>query len=381
MAQVRELDETSRLLRRRVLQSLRRQGFSVRQGRYLSTASDSKEAYRELHRLSRETRIAQAKAGLARHEDRLLSYIANGSEISLSDFQPALREVRAKSEEELLFRYARLHWSIPVSAGYGRRLRFLVVDEANNKLIGIAGLGDPVYHLAPRDDWIGWDGDSHRRNLSRVMDAFVLGAVPPYSSLLCGKLVAMLLTSKEVDRAFARKYGGKKSVIDGRPHANRLALITTVSALGRSSIYNRMRFEDRQLFFPVGRTSGSGEFHFSNGVYKELSAFAQERCRPAAKNEAWGVGWRSKRELVRAVLPLLGLSRELVYHGVQREVFVVPLASNSREVLQGRQKRLRREQATAENLSTWFADRWLRPRAERDPSYLTFERESYRLWS
>ena len=38
--------------------------------------------------------------------------------------------------------------------------------------------------------------------LRNVMDAFVLGAVPPYRELLCGKLVAMLAASDEVRDAF-----------------------------------------------------------------------------------------------------------------------------------------------------------------------------------
>ena len=40
-----------------------------------------------------------------------------------------------------VFRYASLHWSVPVSQGYGRRTRFLVIDEQNEKLIGIFALG------------------------------------------------------------------------------------------------------------------------------------------------------------------------------------------------------------------------------------------------
>jgi hypothetical protein len=39
------------------------------------------------------------------------------------------------------------------------------------------------------------------------MDAFVLGAVPPYSMLLGSKLVALLATTEEVARAFKRKSG------------------------------------------------------------------------------------------------------------------------------------------------------------------------------
>jgi hypothetical protein len=118
-----------------------------------------------------------------------------------------LKEVLPDTEDELLFRYARLHGSIPISAGYGRRLRFLVFDERNGKLIGLFGLGDPVFALGPRDAWVGWDAPAKRERLRHVVDAFVLGAVAPYARLLCSKLVALLITSNEVREGFIKAAG------------------------------------------------------------------------------------------------------------------------------------------------------------------------------
>src|SRR6185369_11629607 len=132
-------------------------------------------------------KIESARNGLSRHEERLLRHIANGSQVNPELIAPRLIEVKPRTDDELLFRYATLHWSIPVSSGYGRRLRFLVKDEQNEKLIGIIGLGDPVFALGARDKWIGWDRLSACANLRYVMDAFALGAVPPYSLMLGGK--------------------------------------------------------------------------------------------------------------------------------------------------------------------------------------------------
>ena len=284
------------------------------------------------------------------------------------------------SFDELLFRYARLHWSIPVSAGYGRRLRFVIYDDANNRLMGIIGLGDPIFALGPRDRWVGWDLEAKRQRLQCTMEAFVLGAVPPYSNLLCGKLVAMLLSSNEVRFAFRRKYQGKRSVVSGRPLDGRLALLTTTSALGRSSLYNRIRFCGDEVYTSVGFTLGSGEFQFSNGVYLELRKFGSRYCSATAKNENWGIGFRNKREVLRKVLPRLGLSAKLLYHQVEREVFVVPLAKNSQAFLRGEHGRLQWIDRPATEIFASFRNRWLLPRADRDPSYVSFEREAYRLW-
>jgi hypothetical protein len=212
------------------------------------------------------------------------------------------------------------------------------------------------------------------------MDAFVLGAVPPYSFLLCGKLVAMLAASDTIRRAFKRKYGGARSVIRRKVHDGRLALITTTSALGRSSVYNRLRLGDRVLYQSVGFTRGSGEFHFSNGLYGAITEFAEKNCKPTAKQERWGTGFRNRREVIRKCLRALGLSSDWIYHGIQREVFVVPLARNTREFLRGEHTHLFWYQQSEARMFEYFRDRWMLPRAAWDDRYRMFNRDDFRLW-
>ena len=369
-----------RALRKKVILSLEKQGFLFDGDKINLPADIDKQGIRQLHQEAVQTRIEKSKRGLIRHEPELLSYIADGREVDPNKISPLLIQVEPETENELLFRYASLHWSIPVSSGYGRRLRFLVFDESNGKLIGLFGLGDPVFSLAARDEWIGWNKEQRRNRLKHVMDAFVLGAVPPYSHLLCGKLVAMLLVSDEVTKAFRKKYRGKVSLISRKSFDGRLALITTTSALGRSSIYNRVNFNGMPLFNRIGYTSGSGEFHFSNGLYAELSRFAALYCQPTAKQERWGIGFRSRREIVRKVLPLLGLPHDLIYHQVKREVFAIPLAMNTNQFLREEHERVKWYHMPAQEIFEYFKNRWLLGRAERDSSYRKFRPSSYALW-
>lgn len=367
-------------LREKVIVSLEKQGFIFHGTRIGLPKNIDKEGLRQLHWEAVQTRRERSKGGLIRHEPRLLSYIADGTEVVPDRISPLLVQVQPDTEKELLFRYAMLHWSIPVSSGYGRRLRFLVFDKTNGKLIGLFGLGDPVFSLAPRDRWIGWTKEQRRSNLTHVMDAFVLGAVPPYSHLLCGKLVAMLLSSNEVRNIFKKKYHGQISLIRRKKTDGRLVLITTTSALGRSSIYNRINYNGRVLFQRLGYTSGSGEFHFSNGLYADLAQLASIHCKPSAKQERWGTGFRNRRELVRKVLPLLGLPRDLIYHQVKREVFAIPLARNTHKFLRGEHERAQWYDMPAKDIFDYFKDRWLLGRAKRDTSYLNFGPSSYALW-
>jgi len=367
-------------LRQAVVEGLEKTGYRVKDDTIALPSGATKATLRQLHDLAVRKRIAQAEPGLRRHEARLLRYIANGQDVVPDKLKPALTIVEPDSEEELLFRYACLHWSIPVSSGYGRRLRFLVKDESNGKLVGLFGLGDPVYALADRDAWIGWQQDAKRKNLRYVMDAYVLGAVPPYSSLLGGKLIALLALSSEVREAFSKKYAGRTSIISNVRDRGELMMVTTTSALGRSSIYNRLRVEDQTYWHRLGYTQGSGEFQFSNGVYEAMRAYVIEHCKPTAKSSAWGTGFRNRREVIKKCLASIGLPGSLIYHGIQREIFAAPLGPDVRRFLKGEVPTVELYEWPAAELFSRFRGRWLERRASRDRRYLEFEREGYRLW-
>ena len=369
-----------RALQRMLLRSLKEQGFRLRGGKLLPPPDQSKDNLRQLHQIAVAHKLERSRPGLIRYQDDLIQSFASGPHVIPEQIRPVLVQVQPDSREELLFRYATLHWSIPVSSGYGRRLRFLVMDSQNDKLIGIIGLGDPIFSLGARDSWIGWTKVDRQERLHHVMEAFVLGAVPPYSRLLCGKLVAMLAASNEVRDAFCSKYAGHDSVIRQRKFSGQLVAITTASALGRSSIYNRLTFRDRKMFHGVGFTQGWGEFHFANGLYAALREYAVRHSDPTAKNVLWGKGFRNRREIIRKSLPKLGFSSDWLYHGVKREVFVIPLAENATEFLRGEDNEPVRYDQPVQELFDWFRERWLLRRAKWDRRYLDFERESFRIW-
>ena len=367
-------------LRTAIILSLRKQGYCVKNGIIHMPGNPSKDDVRALNELALLKKLELSGPGVRPYEDRLIQYVADGDEVVPHEIRPKLVVVKPESEHELLFRYACLHWSIPVSAGYGRRLRFLVFDESNGKLIGLFGLGDPVYSMLARDRWIGWGKVNKAQNMYHMMDAYALGAVPPYSFLLGGKLIAMLVCSNEVRRAFRKKYYGKQSLISKETRPPYLVLVTTTSALGRSSIYNRIRINGQKYWTSLGFTQGSGEFHFSNCVYGDIRLYVEKYCKPTAKHAAWGIGFRNKREVIRKCLSKVGLSADLIYHGIRREIFAAPLGRDAIRFMKGETKRPRFYDWPASELSGAFKDRWLISRAERKPEYHEYSREQYRLW-
>ncbi|MEN1480686.1 Druantia anti-phage system protein DruA, partial [Pseudomonas aeruginosa] len=82
---------------------------------------------------------------------KLMKFFASGADIDPEKISPVLERVSSGTQQGELFRLASLSWSVPVSNGFGRRLRYLVWDENNGKLIGLIAIGDPVFNLAVRD--------------------------------------------------------------------------------------------------------------------------------------------------------------------------------------------------------------------------------------
>lgn len=374
-------------LRQLVLKNLREQGFKLRgEDAVLAPVSD-KDGLRRLHQQAVVAQRERARKSLERHDEAFIGKLATGATIDPARVSPRLRVLEpGRSEDALLWRWCSLHWSIPVSGGYGRRIRALIVDEGHdNAVMGLIGLGDPVYALGIRDNAIEWDRAQRERRLTSVMDAFVLGAIPPYSGLLGGKLAALLLRSDELRDTFADRYGHRQTLISERDPDAKLALITTASALGRSSVYSRVRAEDGSLaMHPVGYTQGTGDFHFSGEVYDLLAEAARTSMTEDAathRHENWGTGFRNRREVIQRGLRAIGLSpSRFRMHGVQRQVFLSPLAHNSLEWLRGETADLDWATLPVERLGAWWKKRWMSGRADSTDAWRAFDPESWRLY-
>jgi len=319
-------------------------------------------------------------------DDQYVSkFIADGCEIDPESISPIFREITTEQDAQI-FRWVKLHWSIPTSAGYGRRLRYLVFDDYNQKLIGVIGLGDPVFGMKDRDATIGWNREQRSDGLRKIMDAFVLGAVPPYSSIRGGKLIAGLIAASEIQQRFKEKYSGSKSLISNREFNGQLAAITTTSALGKSVMYDRLKMydtnkqKDGPKFIHAGWTSGSGEFPFLNGTYNDLLKLVDRSANPhLGKNEAWGTGIRNRRTVVKNALKILGLKDNLLYHGVKREIFITNLGSNWKKYLQGESEDLEPYNLSSEEISDFILNRWIIPRSKHVEDYKNYKKEEYRI--
>ncbi|MCY3615484.1 MAG: DUF4338 domain-containing protein [Bacteroidetes bacterium] len=352
-------------------------GFSKNGSGYRPPKNPSKQAIRDLHSEHRKE-VLEKHGKFINAEGLLLSeQLADGKDLDPTKIKPEIIEVSPGSVEARLFRFATLLWSIPVSQGFGRRLRFLVRDQYNGRLIGLFALGDPVFNLNARDLWIGWSHKDRAVRLVHVMDAYVLGAVPPYSYLIGGKLIAALLGSQEVQDAYERKYLGVRGIISQRENHAHLVLVTTTSALGRSSLYNRLKIPGGIRFIRIGETKGYGHFHISSEIFDALRAYLESEGHPYANGNKFGMGPNWKIRVIRTALTKLGIDGDsILKHGIRREVYAVPLADNFRSVLLGQKGTFESKVLPASEISDYCLKRWVLPRAGRDHIYKNFRRPS-----
>jgi hypothetical protein len=260
-------------LKRRIRAHLKSIGLQHGEDGSLEAAAGSgKEVVRALHHAQRNDRLTQSRAFIDANLSRLIEHFAAGTDVEPARISPKLERIFAGTWQGDLFRLASLTWAIPVSNGFGRRLRYLVWDDHNKKLIGIIAIGDPVFNLSARDKLIEWTAQDRVDRLVNIMDAYVLGAVPPYNMLLGGKLVAALVRTREIYDDFSEAYGDTAGIISGKRKKARLLAVTTSSSLGRSSIYNRLKLGGVAYFRPIGYTGGWGHFHIPDSLFADLRA-------------------------------------------------------------------------------------------------------------
>lgn len=301
--------------------------------------------------LQKNNRWIEAHVGIARRN------LANGDDAINSEIKPVI-EVCKTQKQHNLFRIFRYYWSSPYSDYVGRRIKLLVRDSAlpNFPIIGIAALGSPIIHIPERDEWIGWDKDIRTRNLNFTMDAYVIGAVPPYNYLLGGKLISYILASREVREIFENKYA--------HTAYNRLAGIFTTSLYGRSSQYNRIKFRNRLLYQYIGSTKGFGTLHLTNETFNAMNDYLKSQGIVVSNCFGDGPSWTMR--VIRSAGRMLGFDSDfLLKHSFKRSIYFVSLANSSKDFLRGDTTSLRNYSSNMDTLVSYWKYRWLRQRRLR----------------
>lgn len=323
--------------------------------------SYDKETIRNSMLVKRQEIIAKNLNWINKHAKLAWQNLANGEDAWNSEIDPVV-EVCESQKQFDIFRLFRFYWSSPYSEYVGRRIKILVRDNAlpNKPIIGIAALGSSIVHIPDRDKWIGWDVKNRTKNLVYTMDAYVLGALPPYNDLLGGKLIAYIIASNEVREIFENKYFGKVTNISKRT-ANQLACIFTTSLYGNSSQYNRLKFHDELLYKPIGKTKGYGTLHLTDETFDAMRELLKDKKIVVSNRFGDGPIWRMR--VIRESADSLGFNSDfLLKHSFQRHIFAIPLARNFKEFLHDRESDLKNHDYPIGELISHWKERWLKKR-------------------
>lgn len=287
--------------------------------------------------------------------------LAKGTDVLNSEIDPII-EVCETEKQHRLFRMLRYYWSSPYSEYVGRRIKLIIRDRAlpNKPVIGIAALGSPIIHIPERDDFIGWDKETRTKNLIYTLDAYVIGALPPYNYLLGGKLISYILASNEVREIYRRKYQGQVTLTEKRI-ANKLVGIFTTSLYGNSSQYNRMKFNGELLYQPIGQTKGFGTLHLSEETIHLMIKFLKSKGVVVGHKFGDGPSWVMR--VIRSAGELLGFDSDfLLKHSFKRNIYFIPLASEFKAFLNGETKQPKFKNYSKNDLVEFWKTRWLENR-------------------
>ena len=222
-----------------------------------------------------------------------------------------------------------------------------------------------------------------------MADITVCGAVAPYSQILGGKLVSMLVASAEVIVAYRDRYAKQESEIAsamaGRPvvRPSQLVLLGTTSLYGvGSSQYNRLRMPAEVLggrsdeyleYRRLGKSEAYGTSHFSVDTTEALVSLVQQTTNGQRVNSIFGEGVSPKLRKLRDGLGALGFPvNELLQHGRRRIVYGVSLVRNLREFLVGMDDEpdylfdLETPERSTAAIVEWWTRRWLSTRTMND---------------
>lgn len=364
--------DKQKTLRKKIISVLEEQGFKINP--HVRPSGNSKRTYKRLQRQARLEQNSLHKKFIEKYFDKVKKYCRDGKEINPRKITLELREVHPDSLEEILFKWWNfIWWSIPYQRAYGRTMRFLLWDVAHNAPFGLICLQSPVLKMSVRDNSLGIPKDKLDIWVNRSMNAQRVGALPPYNELIGGKMVALALTANEIRETYREKYKNYTSVIKHRKLSADLLFITTTSAFGKSSLYNRLKYNGELVAECLGYTQGSGTFHIPENLYEKMVQFLKSKGVNVARG--YGNGPSRKLRLIVLGLRYLGIP-SFVYHGIKREFYLFPLVENLKEVIRNEEDAIWYNRPF-DKLVDYWKKRWAISRAERMPEWRNFKANKF----
>ena len=136
-----------------------------------------------------------------------------GTVKEIEALQPVIRYIDPEEERSLLDQWFMLRVfvsSMKFDQNPGRVLKFLITDDVTGQYLGLASISSDVIAMTARDKWIGWTTENKLDGGKLKCSAIgtcIVPTQPAGYNLLGGKLIAALLTTREVRDAWERVTG------------------------------------------------------------------------------------------------------------------------------------------------------------------------------
>lgn len=227
-------------------------------------------------------------------------------------------------------------------------------DKYHDSPIGLIGLQSPILSWNVRDKYLSIDVEQRDYWVNQSLSAQRLGALPPYNKFLGGKLVASLMVSDLIRKSFRRKYRKSKTLLLERTLPANLLFITTTGAYGKSSVYNRLKFQDEKICDFIGYTGGYGSFHIPNTLYESFVNYLREQGYKAGRS--FGNGPSVKMKNINKAMKLLGFKNGCE-HGMKRAVYLFPFVKNLKSLVKNNGSP-KWHKWDADDLTDYWKERW-----------------------
>jgi len=212
----------------------------------------------------------------------------------------------------------------------GRFVKFLLVDDVSEKILGFASIASEMPALRERDELIGvkkevWMAKDGEGTNNHSVQCPCIAATQPFgSNFLGGKLMATMLTTSVVRDSYFKKY---EDILVG---------MTTTSLYGAESMYNGIKW-----WKGVGISAGKIYLQPSHEIYDRWHAWLQKNRKSeylkkmTQKEGISGPVTSAKMRVINMIFKEIGVKSSIYHHGYQRGCYYSCFYENGFEFLRG----------------------------------------------
>lgn len=248
----------------------------------------------------------------------------------ISKLQPRLKLVRNEIDMNIWDTLRYFVHSAEYNQPPGRYLRFLLVDDVSEKILGFCSIASDVPTLGDRDDYIGWtqpDRMEHKMLKYSAIGSTIAPTQPLGTNFLGGKLMAAMVTSKVVRDAWEKQDYGEAIPC-------KLVGMTTTSLFGRPSMYDALKW-----WHGLGLSEGKMSIQPTEKIYKTWNRWLKDNREDeyikamTQKEDVSGPVTGAKMKILSMIFRECGITKSRYDHGFERGVYYSCFYENSKEFL------------------------------------------------